>query len=361
MPDNLNFLTDDAARAIREEYGSPAYVYDEASLLLAADATLAFPHAYGLTVRYAMKANPNASILRLFDAKGLHFDASSGYEAHRAMKAGIDPAKISLSAQELPTDITTLAEAGIKFVATSLVQLETWGAIYPDSTIAIRFNPGVGSGGNNRTNVGGPAASFGIWHEWMDQVHAICDQYRLTIDRVHTHIGSGTDPDVWKNVAMMSLALVEKIPTATCLDLGGGFKVARMSSETATDLQQVGMPVKQALEEFATRTGRKIRLEIEPGTFLLANCGTLLATVQDIVSTGNEGTSILADRYRHVGYFATCHVRSPASYRDYFRIGECRAGVRSVSGRRPLLRIERCDDDGSGRSGRVVCTQVAGA
>ena len=37
--------------------------------------------------------------------------------------------------------------------------------------------------------------------------------------------------------------------------------------------------------QFAVETGREIKLEIEPGTFLVANCGALLSKVQDKVST----------------------------------------------------------------------------
>ncbi len=254
---------------------------------------LAFPNPFGLTVRYAMKANPNAAFLRLFDALGLHFDASSGFEAWRAIKAGIAADKISLSAQEMPNDFLELAASGVRFVATSLRQLDTWGQSLPGTGLAVRFNPGVGSGGTNRTNVGGPHASFGIWHEQAGEVCRLAEQHQLKIDRIHTHIGSGSDPDVWQHVAEMSLALVEPMESVTQLDLGGGYKVARMSTENSADLRVVGRAVGDAVQAFADRTGRKLHLEIEPGTFLLANAGALLATVQDVVSTGEEGHEFL--------------------------------------------------------------------
>ncbi len=73
------------------------------------------------------------------------------------------------------------------------------------------------------------------------------------------------------------------------LNLGGGYKVGRMNYEPSTDLQVVGVPVRDAIEAFAVETGRKLRLEIEPGTFLVANSGALLTSVQDIVSTGQNG------------------------------------------------------------------------
>ena len=62
------FLTPGKAAEVRERFGTPCYVYDQASLDAAAQRALAFPNAFGLTVRYAMKANPNAAILRRVQA-----------------------------------------------------------------------------------------------------------------------------------------------------------------------------------------------------------------------------------------------------------------------------------------------------
>ncbi len=59
-----------------------------------------------------------------------------------------------------------------------------------------------------------------------------------------------------------------------------------MSTEKGTDMQTVGQPVKDALTAFASQHGRRLHLEIKPGTFLVANAGSLVSTVKDIVSTG---------------------------------------------------------------------------
>jgi diaminopimelate decarboxylase len=142
-------------------------------------------------------------------------------------------------------------------------------------------------------NVGGPSASFGIWHELIPEVHAIVAEHRIVVERIHTHIGSGSDPDIWQKVSIMSLNLVRQFPDVVSLNLGGGFKVGRMSYEASTDLQAVAQPVKEAFGAFAAETGREIKLEIEPGTFLVANAGALLTTVQDIVATGEQGYTFL--------------------------------------------------------------------
>ena len=141
--------------------------------------------------------------------------------------------------------------------------------------------------------MGGPDASFGIWHEFIPDVKAVVAEYGLIVERIHTHIGSGSDPDVWQTVSLLSLNLVRQFPDAVSLNLGGGYKVGRMSYEKSTDLQLVAEPVKQAFKAFAEETGHKIKLEIEPGTFLVANAGALITTVQDIVSTGEQGHTFL--------------------------------------------------------------------
>lgn len=286
--ETLRFLSPAQAHSVRSNYGTPAYVYSEAALRKSAEAALAFPNAFGLTVRFAMKASPNAAILRLFDSMGLHIDASSGFEVERALRAGIAAEKISLSAQQMPddADFSRFHKAGIKFNACSLNQLRRFGQLFPGGTCGVRFNPGLGSGGTGKTNVGGPHSSFGIWHEWADQVEQIAADAHVTIERIHTHIGSGSDPEVWSRTTHLSLALVRRFTSATTLNLGGGYKVGRMAYEKTTDLQKIGTPVKEQFAQLAAETGRKIRLEIEPGTYLVANNGALVSTIQDIVETG---------------------------------------------------------------------------
>lgn len=284
-----NFLTPETVIALREAFGSPVFVYDQRALEARAAEALAFPNAYGLRVRYAMKALPTAAILRVFHDAGLHIDASSGYEAERALRAGIPPEHIQLTAQELPQDLYRLVNSGVLFNATSLRQLEAFGEIFPGHEVSVRINPGMGSGHSNRTNVGGPSASFGIWHEYLERIFAIQHRYNLQITRMHTHIGSGSDPAMWEHCATLSLAIAARMPQVTTLSLGGGFKVGRMPGEVSADLQAIGQAVKADVERFHEEHGRKLHLEIEPGTFLVANAGALIASVIDVVDTGRDG------------------------------------------------------------------------
>ena len=289
----MRFLTYEDLEETQMEFGTPSFVYDEATLRANARAVMNFPNAFGLFPRYAMKAAPTAAILRIFNEEGLGIDASSVHEVERAVRAGFGTESISLSTQELADDFIYWAQDGIRVNLCSLNQIHKFGKWGKARRVGLRFNPGKGSGGNNRTNVGGPASSFGIWKDDLNEAIRLCQEYKLTVERIHTHIGSGSDPEVWKTVASMTLDLARSFPSVETINLGGGYKVARMPDEKATDLQEVGTPVKTLFEEFARETGRELKLEIEPGTFLLAHACSLVSQVQDITSTGPDGYRFL--------------------------------------------------------------------
>ena len=161
----MRFLTYNDLDELQMEFGTPCFVYDEATLRENAKAVLNFPHAFGLFPRYAMKAAPTAAILRIFNEEGLGIDASSIHEVERAVRAGFGTESISLSTQELADDFIYWAQDGIRINLCSLHQIHKIGRWGKVRRVGLRFNPGKGSGGNNRTNVGGPASSFGIWKD----------------------------------------------------------------------------------------------------------------------------------------------------------------------------------------------------
>ncbi len=289
----MSFLSGDQARAIRAEFGTPVYVYDQRTLEASAREVLAFPSAFGLTARYAMKALPTAAIIRVLYETGLHIDASSGFEAERALRAGVAPDRIQITAQELPKDLKDLVERGVLFNACSLRQLEAYGQLFPGREVSVRINPGLGAGHNNRTNTSGPSSSFGIWHEKLDQVLALQREFDLRLTRMHAHIGSGGDPEVWKKCARLTLEAAARLPDVTRLNLGGGFKVARLPGEASANLREIGEALLPDFEAFAAQHGRELHLEIEPGTYLVANAGVVLADVIDVVDSGAEGYAFI--------------------------------------------------------------------
>jgi len=200
----------------------------------------------------------------------------------------------------------TLNPCGFLFFnSSSPSQLERFGKAFEGTgqKVGIRVNPGVGSGGFSssttafsKTNVGGPSSSFGIWHELVTDgtIPDIVSKYGLTVERIHTHIGSGSDPAIWQQVASKSLSFCKIWPTVESLNLGGGYKIGRNEGDATTDLQEIGQPVTEAFKEFAKENGRELKLEIEPGTYLMAMSGALVAKVQDkVFTTGESGHTFL--------------------------------------------------------------------
>lgn len=289
----LTFSADLQLTEIAQKFGTPILVHDEKSYIRYGNEALAVPNAFGVTVRYAMKANSHSAILRIFDRMGIALDASSYYEVKRALSAGIAPDKIKLTSQEVLSSarLIELVNLGVHINCTSLKQLQLFAQNTSGSnhTISVRINPGLGSGHNNRTNTAGPAASFGIWQDYIPEIHCIAQNHSLKISSIHTHVGSGSDWKIWQKAAKLTLDIVRDFPDVKTVNLGGGYKIDRMQPENSIDFQSVFAVVKELFENFAIDTGRKLHLEIEPGTYLAANSSLLLAQVNDVTDTGPHG------------------------------------------------------------------------
>lgn len=287
--EQLFYLSEEEVLHIQKEFGTPVFVYDEQTMYEAANEVLSFPSAFGLTARFAMKALPTRRILQKFHEWGLHIDASSGYEAERALLADIPPSHIQITTQEIPYNLKDLVEKGVLFNACSLQQLKVYGEFFPGTEVCVRINPGLGSGSSNRTNVGGPSSSFGIWHEYLNLIYDVAEKYNLKITAMHTHIGSGSDPNIWLYCAQLALKTAANMPDVMRISLGGGYKVARMPDEETANLQDIGKRMLPAFYDFEKRYGRRLHLEIEPGAYLVARAGSLICTVTDVVDTGPSG------------------------------------------------------------------------
>src|SRR5512145_2444577 len=133
-------LTRQQATEVRDRFGTPCYVYDRAALEATARRALAFPAPFGLTLRYAMKANPSRGVLTLFRDLGLHVDASSDHEVERALRAGFAPDAIQLTSQVPSPRLAEHTARGVRFNACSLHQLELFGRAAPGRELAVRLN-----------------------------------------------------------------------------------------------------------------------------------------------------------------------------------------------------------------------------
>lgn len=282
-------------RRIAGEFQTPAYVYFESELIKNLGMFLDIPAPFGLIVRYAIKANSTAAILALYNKMGAYFDASTFNECIRAVKAaGIDGKKIRLTSQEVQSskNLKFLYRAGISYTAGSLLQLQRYGQTLPGTEVGIRFNIGIGSGFTPQTSTGGINSSFGIYGQ-RKEIARLLKKYNLALTTIHLHIGSGSDPIKQQEATNEGLKLVNDYPSVTTLNMGGGYKVAGMAYEHATDINEMGQSIVKAITKFEKQTGRKILLELEPGTALVAKAGYILTKVIDKVSTGLKGKEFL--------------------------------------------------------------------
>ena len=283
--------------AAAKSYATPFYLYDEETLIEHCRQVLNMPNAFGLTVKYAMKANSGRALLQIISANGLNIDASSLNEVRRAHLAGIPYSKIMLTTQEVPVgtdkiELEAMIKDGLNYNVCSLRQLELISDFASANKIplSVRIHPGVGSGESASRNTGDKYSCFGIHKTDWKKVIDNTSSKGIKIIRIHVHIGSGGDPEKWQENIDRELAFIkEYFPDTEIVNFGGGLKVARMPDEIPADIQELGEYAKKRIEEFYKETGRKLKMEIEPGTFVVANAGYLVLSVIDKKQTGPDG------------------------------------------------------------------------
>jgi len=230
-------------------------------------------------VRYAMKANSNRALLGLITGAGLHLDASSLNEVTRARLAGAPFESIMLTTQEVHEgdDRVRLEDMllhGLKYNVCSLRQLRLIGDFARANSIdvGIRIHPGVGSGESSTRNTGDDYSCFGVHLADIAEAQSYAREKGLLFKHIHVHIGSGADSEMWRQNIDLELGIIERyFPDAESVGFGGGLKEARMPDESAADVQFLGTYAKERIEDFHMSTGRKLKMEVEPGTYIVAN------------------------------------------------------------------------------------------
>ncbi len=281
--------------------GTPHYLYDESFIVERCREVASMPNAFGMEARYSMKANSSKALLKLIAGQGLGIDASSLNEARRARAAGIPYASIMLTTQEVPlgkdrADLERMTASGMRYTVCSLRQLELVAdfAARKRRPLSIRVHPGQGSGESATRNTGDKYSCFGVHLSDVGRALEIAREKKIVFDTVHVHIGSGGDPGKWRENVDREIGFLEKyFPDAARVNFGGGFRTARMPDETPADVKALGDYAKQRIEDLHMRTGRKLVMEVEPGTYIMANAGYLVTTVIDKKRTGPDGFQFL--------------------------------------------------------------------
>ncbi len=288
---------------IARQWGTPVYLHDQAFIERSCEQLLGMPNAYGLHVRYAMKANSDRTVLRVVTAKGLDLDCSSLEEAARAFAAGVPYSRMMLTTQQVPLDeerleLEEMIRSGLKYNVCSMTQFRLISGFAKENRVdlSIRVHPGAAGGGESQTrDTGSEYSCFGVHLKDVPTATAMAAELGVRFTQVHVHIGSGGDPDKWRENIDRELGFVaEYFPDADTVSFGGGLKVARMPGEKWADITALGEYAAQRIKAFKEATGRELKMEIEPGTFVVANSGHIITRIIDKKLT-NEMNFLIVD------------------------------------------------------------------
>ena len=280
----------DRLRSLAQRYGTPLWVYDAAMIRSRIAALAAFD-----TVRFAQKACSNIHILRLMRQQGVSVDAVSPGEIERALRAGYRCAPdggpdIVFTADLIETAaLDAVVTHRIPVNAGSIDMLAQLGKRSPGHPVWLRINPGFGHGHSAKTNTGGEHSKHGIWHGDLPHALAVVRAHRLELVGLHMHIGSGVDYHHLEQVAGAMVALVAGADVdLTAISAGGGLSIPYRPGDPAIDVARYFALWDQARRDIADQLGHPVRLELEPGRFLVAEAGLLLAEVRATKHAGSR-------------------------------------------------------------------------
>jgi len=278
-----------------KEFGSPLYVYNEDILRSRCIDMRELVGYDKFRADYSIKANSNLHLLKIVHEEGLEADAMSPGEIAVLLAAGFKPEEIffvcnNISAQEMAVAV----EHGIVISIDSLSQLETYGQNFPGTSVAVRFNTGHGAGHHEKVITAGKLTKFGINYDDCDRVVEIAEQYDLRICGLNHHIGSlFMEESAYIAGAEMLLALAKRFPELDFVDLGGGFGVPynKQAGQQSLDLAPITQRLTALVERFSSEYGREIKIKIEPGRYIVAECGVLLGQITSVKE--NSGTTFV--------------------------------------------------------------------
>ncbi len=288
MQSAMTQIPDDQLLALADTYHTPLYVFEEAVIRQRCrelKSAIDYPH---IVVRYACKALTLQAILKIIREEGLWIDASSINEVHRALRAGFRPEEIYYTGEGATRAVyETLVNRGVLINCTSMDQMRLLGTIDGRRVCSIRVNPGEGNGETHKTNTGGPSSKHGIYFDKMDDVRKLAEALGLRIVGVHAHIGSGGhEVAPWLRIKDLTLAIASGFPDLLFVNLGGGLPVVyNPEMQQPMPIGEWGRALSESMTAFSKKMGRNITLQIEPGRYVVAHCGTLLAEIQAVKST----------------------------------------------------------------------------
>ena len=281
---NELFAEDVAVKALAEKYGTPLYIYSYNTLLrhfrAYSDAFNDYPHI----ICFALKANPNISILRLFAKYGGGADIVSGGELYKALKAGIPSQKIVYAGVGKTEEEIRLSLRSkiLMFNVESEDELREInriaGIMRRKAPVALRINPDIDPETHPYIATGLKRHKFGIPIEDAVEHYRIASSLKnIKVIGIHKHIGSQiTKVSPFVDALRSILLLMDKLNaeglSLQYLDIGGGLGISYKDEEPPVpdDLARNLIPLLK---------GRKLTLIVEPGRSIAGNAGILVTRV----------------------------------------------------------------------------------
>jgi diaminopimelate decarboxylase/aspartate kinase len=264
------------------QYGA-AYVYDTATITERI-ASLRRLSAVSRLL-YAVKANPNAEVLKCIAAAGVGFDCVSQGELEHVLGLfpGLDRRQVLFTPNFAPrAEYEFALDRGVQVTLDNLYPLRAWAALFRDREVLVRIDTGHGRGHHRHVRTAGEQSKFGIPLFELDELRRLAEERQVRIVGLHAHTGSGIFTVAnWTETAELLASLLAGFPDARSLDVGGGLGVPERPGELPVDLEALG----RALD--SVRNGHPgIEIWLEPGRFIVAEAGVLLAQVTQLKGKG---------------------------------------------------------------------------
>ncbi|MFH1829941.1 MAG: bifunctional aspartate kinase/diaminopimelate decarboxylase [Pseudomonadota bacterium] len=306
---------------------SPLYVYDEETILKRASALTALSSVD--KVFYSVKANAHPEILAALYESGLGFECVSPGEIDHVMRTfpHIDAQRILFTPNFAPRkEYEHGFEKGVNVTLDNLYPLEKWPEVFRNKEIFVRIDPGEGEGHHKFVKTAGAKSKFGVSVLQLDELSNLLEKCGAKVIGLHAHAGSNIfTPDKWSSTATFLASVAKRFPDVRYLDVGGGLGVVEKPGQTPLDLDEVDenlKKVKQAHPQY--------KLWIEPGRYLVATAGVLLAKVTQTKQKGE---------YRYIGVDAGMNTFiRPMLYGSFHeivnlsRLGEKSSGLANIVG-----------------------------
>ena len=288
-----------ALKTIAAQVGTPFYCYSSAALRAGWREFADGIKGMNASVCYAMKANSNLAVIKLFGDLGAGADIVSVGEMRRALAAGIPPERIIYSGVgKKATELMAALQAGVGQInVESSAELETLNAVAGQlggkAAIPIRVNPDIDAGTHAKITTGRKENKFGIDIDLAREAFALAGRLRnLTVVGVAMHIGSQlTSLNPYREAIVRVRGLIGELRAdghrIDRFDIGGGLGIVYADEKPPSIAEFMRLVARET-------EGLGCELTFEPGRRLVGEAGVLVSEVI-LVKPGAAKTFVIVD------------------------------------------------------------------